>query len=192
MMEQEQKAILGKTAKSYRIISSYANSNIALQGLSGVFGFPVTILADGAVIFTHYTPMIDELRELYGRRPVERDAMTAIVRQISNEILFDLVVDKVMGQVPLAGIYFNVICAKAMTWRLGMLFAILSSRGEEINIEHVKEVMELIRWLSPQTDVFRFRKPEYKVYEKVLDSVYNNPEELFRDKVHEALRAFEI
>ena len=28
------------TAKSYRLINDYANSNIVLQGLSGVFGFP--------------------------------------------------------------------------------------------------------------------------------------------------------
>ena len=47
------------TAKSYRLINDYANSNIVLQGLSGVFGFPTTLMADGAVIFTHYAPMIE-------------------------------------------------------------------------------------------------------------------------------------
>ena len=40
--------------KSYEIINSKASSNIAIQGLSGILGFPFTLLADGAVIFTHY------------------------------------------------------------------------------------------------------------------------------------------
>lgn len=180
------------TAKSYRLINDYANSNIVLQGLSGVFGFPTTLLADGAVVFTHYAPMLDKIRELYGRKPIEKDALMPIVKNISNEILFDIMVDKVLGQIPLAGIYFNVICAKAMTWRLGMLFAILASRGESINTDEVKNIMILIRYLSPQKDIFQFTKPGYAAYEKIMNSVYENSEELFKDKIQEALKAFEI
>ena len=179
------------TAKSYRLINDYANSNIVLQGLSGVFGFPTTLMADGAVIFTHYAPMIDKIRELYGRKPIEKDALMLIVKNISNEILFDIMVDKVLGQIPLAGVYFNIICAKAMTWRLGMLFAILSSRGESINTDEVKNIMVLIRFLSPQKDIFQFTKPGYAVYEKVMNSVHDNSEELFKDRVQKALKAFE-
>ncbi|MCD7990676.1 MAG: hypothetical protein LUK37_02340 [Clostridia bacterium] len=180
------------TMKSYRIINNYANSNIAFQGLSGIFGFPATILVDGAVIFTHYAPMIDKIRELYGRRPIEKDSLMLITKNISNEIMFDIVVDKVLGQVPLMGVYFNAICAKTLTWRLGMLFSILSAKGETINVEHVKKIMDLIRYLSPQKDIFKFAKPDYSTYERVMNSVYDNSEEVFKNRIDEALKAFEI
>lgn len=47
--------------KSYEIINDKAGSNIVIQGLSGVLGFPFTLLADGAVIFTHYGTMLNEI-----------------------------------------------------------------------------------------------------------------------------------
>jgi len=50
--------------QSYNIINSTANSNIVLQGLSGFFGFPTTIIVDGVTIFTHYAPMLDKIRLL--------------------------------------------------------------------------------------------------------------------------------
>ena len=190
-MFKEKTDISQITAQSYRLIDGYANSNIALQGISGVFGFPATLLADGAVVFTHYAPMLDKIRELYGRKPIGKETVVPIVKNISNEILFDIMVDKVLGQIPLAGVYFNIICAKAMTWRLGMLFAILSSRGESINTDEVKNIMVLIRFLSPQKDIFQFTKPGYAVYEKVMNSVHENSEELFKDRVQKALKAFE-
>lgn len=73
-----------------------------------------------------------------------------------------------------------------------MLFAVLSSRGESINANEMKNIMILIRYLLPQQDIFQFTKPRYTVYEKVMNSVYENPEESFRDKVQEALKAFEV
>ena len=48
--------------RSYEIINEKASSNIVIQGLSGVLGFPFTLLADGAVIFTHYGTMLNEIR----------------------------------------------------------------------------------------------------------------------------------
>ena len=72
-----------------------------------------------------------------------------------------------------------------------MLFAILSSRGESINTDEVKNIMVLIRFLSPQKDIFQFTKPGYAVYEKVMNSVHENSEELFKDRVQKALKAFE-
>lgn len=73
-----------------------------------------------------------------------------------------------------------------------MLFAILASRGESINTDEVKNIMILIRYLSPQKDIFQFTKPGYAAYEKIMNSVYENSEELFKDKIQEALKAFEI
>ena len=101
--------------KAYEIINEKASSNIAIQGLSGVLGFPFTLLADGAVIFTHYGTMLNEIRTLYGRTPVSEAVVSTIVKGISSELIFDIVADKFLGQVPLVGIYFNAICAKTMT-----------------------------------------------------------------------------
>ena len=111
------------TLQSYNIINSTANSNIVLQGLSGCFGFPVTIIVDGATIFTHYAPMLDKIRLLYDREPLSKEVLVPMLKKITSELIFDLVFDKAAGQIPIAGIYFNAICAKALTWRLGILFS---------------------------------------------------------------------
>lgn len=168
-----------RARKAYEIINAKANSNATLQGLSGVFGFPFTLLADGAVIFTHYGTMLNAIRNLYERAPVSEAAITSIVKGISKELLFDVVADKALGHVPVFGIYFNAICAKTMTWRLGTLFAILSARGEAIDDYEVKDVVKLIRMAFPQTDAFKFQQPTYPTFEKLVTSVAEDNVEQF-------------
>ncbi len=177
--------------KSYEIINSKASSNIAIQGLSGVLGFPFTLLADGAVIFTHYGAMLNEIRSLYGRTPVSETVVTSIIKGISSEIIFDLVADKFLGQVPIVGIYFNAICAKTMTWRLGILFTMLSARGEAIDDNTVQDTTKMIRLVFPQTDAFKFQQPTYPVFEKLIVSVYGNSLIEFNSKVTKALSVFD-
>ena len=58
-------------------------------------------MADGAVIFTHYGTMLNEIRSLYGRTPVSETIVGGIVKGISNELIFDIVADKFLGNVPL-------------------------------------------------------------------------------------------
>lgn len=179
--------------QSYNIINTTANSNVALQGFSGVFGFPATILVDGMTIFTHYAPMIDRIRALYGKEPLTKEVYAPILKNITSEILFDIVFDKVAGQIPIIGIYFNAICAKALTWRLGILFAICSSLEKDItNAETLSKIIVLIRNLFPQKDSFKFTKPDFNTYKKVMSSITNNTEEAFTNKISEALKAFEI
>lgn len=177
--------------KSYEIINSKASSNIAIQGLSGVLGFPFTLLADGAVIFTHYGTMLNEIRSLYGRTPVSEAVVTTIVKGISSELIFDVVADKVLGNVPLIGVYFNAICAKTMTWRLGILFTMLSARGEAIDDATVQDTTKLIRMVFPQTDAFKFQQPTYPTFEKLVTSVTGNSMEQFNRKISKALDAFD-
>lgn len=179
--------------ESYNLINDTANSNVALQGLSGLIGFPATILVDGAAVFTHYSPMINKIRLMYCKEPLTKEQLTTIVKSISNEIIFDIVVDKIAGQIPIAGIYFNAICAKAFTWRLGILFSMISSLDGDINdIEALQDVMILIRNMFPQKDIFKFTRPDYKVYKKIMDSAYEGVPEEFINRVDEALKAFEI
>lgn len=177
--------------KAYEIINEKAGSNIAIQGLSGVLGFPFTILADGAVIFTHYGTMLNEIRSLYGRTPVSEAVVSSIVKGISSELIFDVVADKVLGNVPLIGIYFNAICAKTMTWRLGILFTMLSARGEAIDDYTVQDTTKLIRLVFPQTDAFKFQQPTYPTFEKLVTSVSGNSMEQFNNKITKALDVFD-
>lgn len=185
------RADTGLARKAYEIINSKASSNVAIQGLSGVLGFPFTLLADGAVIFTHYGAMLNEIRSLYGRTPVSESVVTTIVKGISSELIFDIVADKFLGNVPLVGIYFNAICAKTMTWRLGILFTMLSARGEAIDDYVVADTSKLIRMVFPQTDAFKFQQPTYPTFEKLIISVAENSMEQFNQKIRKALEVFE-
>ena len=180
-----------KAKKAYEIINEKASSNIVIQGLSGVLGFPFTLLADGAVVFTHYGTMLNEIRSLYGRTPVSENVVNSIIKGISSELLFDIVADKFLGQMPLIGIYFNAICAKTMTWRLGVLFTMLSARGEAIDEYTVQDATKLIRLVFPQTDAFKFQQPTYPTFEKLVLSVADNSINQFSNKITKALEIFE-
>ena len=135
--------------------------------------------------------MLNEIRELYGRTPVSEAVVSSIVKGISSELLFDVVADKVLGQVPLLGIYFNAICAKTMTWRLGILFTMLSARGEAIDDSTVQDTTKMIRLVFPQADAFSFKQPTYQTFVKLITSVAGNSMEQFNNKVQKALEAFE-
>lgn len=156
---------------AYGIIASKANTNSITQALSGAAGFPFTIAADVAVIPTIYMPLWNDIRRVYGYDPMDSVALGNIVGKILPEVLADLAMDKVLGNVPILGIYFNAICAKAMTWRLGMLFTFLSSRGSTIPEECIQKAMLLIRKSFPQNDMFKFQTPDKARFIKLITSV---------------------
>lgn len=176
-----------KTARVYEVIERKAGSNEAMQGLSGMMGFPFTLMADTAVIFTHYEPMVNEIRSIYGRDFITKDKLVPVIKGAGSEILSDLVLDKVVGQIPIIGIASNIMCAKAMTWRIGLLFAILSARGEEITSESVKKTCVLIRTLFPQKNTFMFKKPSIVIAEKLLNSFENNELSDYEAKIDKIL-----
>lgn len=137
-----------------------------------------------------FKAVLNEIRSLYGRTPVNESVVTSIVKGISSELIFDIVADKFLGQVPLIGIYFNAICAKTMTWRLGILFTMLSARGEAIDDNAVQDTTRLIRSVFPQTDAFKFQQPTYPTFEKLIVSVSNNSMKQFNQKITKALDVF--
>ena len=145
--------------KIYNMIDQKAGSNVAMQGISGLLGWPWTAVVDVGVLFTHYGPMLNDIRLLYGRSPISTDAVMPILKGCTQEMLTDLVIDKVIGQIPILGFGANIICAKAMTWRLGILFAMLASRGDTIDVENVQKATHLIREVFPQKSSLRFEKP---------------------------------
>lgn len=176
-----------QASQCYDIIEAKATSNTFIQGFSGILGIFTTLAADVAVIPTIYAPMWDEVRRVYGLGPVEEGSAKTVIMKIWPEILSDIAFDKVLGNVPVIGIYFNAICAKAMTWRLGTLFAFLAARGSEVPEASVKEAMALIRHMFPQKEMFSFTTPNKQNFLKLVESVNGNTVEEFNSKVSQAL-----
>ncbi|MBR6619569.1 MAG: hypothetical protein IKK85_04440 [Clostridia bacterium] len=175
----------------YKAVGRKATSNTFIQSISGIVGCPATLFVDGLVIFTHYEPMINDIRDLYGRTRISSKDFSSVASCLFKEILVDIAIDKVMGQIPVAGIYFNAISAQALTWRLGMVTTILSARGDTLNNESVSDVVRLVRCLTQQTDMFKFTKPDYETFKKIVLSVDSNDHFTFNSKVKTALKAFE-
>ena len=98
-----------------------------------------------------------------------------------------MVLDKFIGNIPIFGLPANMICAKSMTWRLGLLFGMLSARGEKINQDSVLLAVRLIRTLFPQTDSLLFKKPSAVTVEKLLSGVAETSVETFDAKVSRVL-----
>lgn len=178
-----------KEARVYDIISKKAASNIFMQALTGWVGFPFTLFADAAVFFTHYGPMLNEIRAVYERRPITMDYLWPIIKGCKDEVVSDIVIDKVIGNIPIIGFPANMIAAKAMTWRLGILFGMLASRGEEINQENVEHAIVLIRNIFPQKDSILFRKPSVTNVENLIRAVEGDTFATFDDKVSQILDA---
>lgn len=175
--------------EAYEQINSKANQNSFVQGITGFAGFPLTLAVDVGSIPLVYADLWNDIRRLYGHAPVGTTGLVKIVTELVPEVLTDLVVDKALGNIPVVGVYFNAICAKAMTWRLGTLFAMLSARGEDIPIPSVRKAMELIRTTFPQQDMFKFATPEQSRYLELVLAVGGVSPQDFDDKIERALRA---
>ena len=178
-----------KEIRVYDIIDKKVGSNVAMQGLSGLAGFPFTALADVAVLFSHYAPMLNEIRAVYGRSPITKADFGPILSGCKQELLTDMVLDKIIGNIPLFGLPANMICAKAMTWRLGILFGMLAARGEDVSQQNVANAVQLIRKLFPQKNSLMFQKPSAGTVEKLLKTVDGDSVETFDQKVNFILDA---
>lgn len=174
----------------YQIIDNKANSNAVLQGVSGFFGFVATMAVDVGTIPLIYATLWNEIRAVYGQPEIGTDDALKVIANILPEVLSDAVFDKVLGNVPIIGVYFNAICAKQMTWRLGTLFTLLASRGEAISSVKCKEAMMMIRHMFPQKDIFSFTTPDREKFIQMADSVSNTSTDKFNEKVESALSVF--
>jgi hypothetical protein len=186
-MEKQMDSKIYIAEEAYSIIQKKSEDNTIVQSLSGIFGWPITIGTDIAVIPMIYVPLWDRIRELYSLSNIAADAMSNIIKGILSEIFVDIALDKVMGNVPLIGIYFNAICAKTMTWRLGTLFTMLSAQGPDVEHIEVRDSMALIRKVFPQSDMFKFTTPEKEAFLKLVDGISNVTPEEYNRKVHKML-----
>jgi hypothetical protein len=174
--------------KAYILINAKASSNMWLQGITGVVGFPYTTIVDVGVIATHYVPMLNKIRYIYGRPLLKMDSIMPFAGSISKELLYDFLFDKILGNVPILGIPLNAICAKALTWRLGILFSMLSSRGEEINDKTAGDVAVVIRGIFSKGP-FGFPTPSLADFEGIVNGVFEMSHMEFSDKVNAAKAA---
>ena len=126
----------------YNMIKEYAKTNSLIQTVSGCFGFPTNLCVDGAVLLTHYVPMINNIRNVYNLGSADMSAVIPVLKGSITVLLADVLFDKFVSNIPLVGIVSNYICAKILTWRLGLLFGYLSKHNLEINGENVKKVIE--------------------------------------------------
>lgn len=180
-----------KASLCYQIIEHKANANSVLQALTGIVGFPFTTIVDVGVIPAIYDPLCNGIREVYGYQPIDSDDVLSIVSNIYKEILMDLVMDKILGNVPLIGIYFNGICAKHMTWRLGILFAMLSARGEEVVSSNASECMKLIRLTFPQEKALSFTTPDKIHFMRLVTAISDSTPNDFSSTINKGLSAME-
>lgn len=175
----------------YKLIDNKASSNAFIQGMSGFFGVVATLAVDAASIPTIYGSMWNEIRAVYHQKPIATDEALEILASIMPEVVSDILFDKVLGNVPIIGIYFNAICAKQMTWRLGTLFTLLASRGEAVNEAACREAMIMIRHMFPQKDMFMFTTPNYDNFMRLVASVEGYSVEKFNEKVVAAITFLE-
>ena len=157
-----------KAKKVYELIQAKASSNEFVQGLTGVLGFPFTLLGDVGTIFTHYGPMMNEIRNVYGRQPASSEVIRPIFESCRTELFTDILVDKIVGQIPVIGIAANIMCAKTMTWRMGLLFALMALQGEDFQTENAAEAMRKIRLSFPQSAMFTFATPSIDAVDALL------------------------
>ena len=166
-----------KEAKVYDIINEKACSNSIMQGLTGWCGFPFTLFGDVAVFWTHYKPMLNDIRKVYGRAPLSIRKMLFLLNGCEEELLTDLVVDKVVGNLPVIGLPANVIAAKALTWRLGILFGMLASQGSDVSIADVEQSIGLIRSALPNKKSF-FVRPSVTLVAQLIYAAENGTYDL--------------
>lgn len=174
----------------YHLIENKANSNSLIQGVSGFFGFVATLAVDAGSIPLIYVRLWNEIRAVYGQAPITNEDGIKVLANILPEVLTDILFDKFLGNVPVVGVYFNAVCAKQMTWRLGTLFSMLASRGADITTANCKETMIMIRHMFPQKDMFSFTTPDHSKFIPLVDGVAGCSLESFNRKVDNALAVF--
>ena len=72
-----------------------------------------------------------------------------------------------------------------------MLCAMCSCLEDDVSdVDTLKKTSILIREIFPQRSVFKFAKPDYNAFKKVMLSIMNNDIDVFGNKINKALEAF--
>jgi hypothetical protein len=180
-----------KRARAERVYdktATLATGNLIAQGASGFFGFAANIVVDVAAI-PFYAQLWSEIREIYGKGEITSEAVKAYLKPNMGFLAQDLVWDKIVGSIPIIGVPFNIVFAKALTWRLGAWFGFLSAiDGEDDDAALAETTLQLVREVFPSSrSVFDFRAPDRDVFVEFIASVDGLTTDEVQDRTKAAL-----
>lgn len=180
-----------RAQKVYDKTSKVASNNAWAQGLSGVVGMGANWLVDIAVL-PLYIALWNDIRDVYGKGEITVKAATSYLRPNLNFLVQDFVWDKAIGSVPIVGIPFNVAFAKALSWRLGAWFGLLSALAD-VNVQDeilTMATMQLVREVFPSMgSVFSFEAPNKDKFINIIASLDGLTRAEAEQRIDKALRA---
>lgn len=157
----------------YDKTNSLAVANAWAQGLSGIAGSGFNLLVDAGVI-PFYVGLWNNIRKIYGKGEITLHAAGEYLKPNLGFLVQDLVWDKLVGSVPVIGAPLNAAFGKALTWRLGAWFGMLSALGEESDNSKAitTSTMGLARDTFPsEGSAFSWKSPDKEVFVSFIASV---------------------
>lgn len=161
-----------RAKQSYAIALKFSGWLSVSQFVVSLFGGWLHLLADG-VALAFYTDMWNEIRAVYGKGMISADAAKVYLWPNLSFIIGDLLLDKGLGMIPLAGSIFCYWFARALTFRLAALFGVLAALDEETPEAVVLEkVSNLIQELYPRKSfLFTLTDPDMDTFITLLASM---------------------
>lgn len=156
----------------YDLTKKVATAGMWAEGLSGVVGFGLPLLVDAGMIGV-YSDMWNDIRGVYGKGKITAHAAQEYLKHNIRFVIEDFVWDTMLGNIPGIGIPFNVVFAKATTWRLGIWFGTLAALGDEdeqaLNSEVSRATARIVKELFPELgSPFDFKTPDREVFTSLL------------------------
>ena len=182
-----------RAVQVYEKTQSLAAGNQIAQGVSGFFGLGTNLLVDAAAI-PFYADLWSDIRDIYGKGKITAQATKEYLKPNLGFLAQDLLWDKMIGSIPIIGIPFNIAFAKALTWRLGAWFGLLSAIGDEADNKQAitKSTMHLTAEVFPSSrSVFDFQAPDREVFVAFVASVDGLTTEEVKERARRALLAMQ-
>jgi hypothetical protein len=147
--------------QAYRIISRASTDAAVMQAGANLAsllmgGLPVIHLAVDGVCLGFQVSLLNEIGDLYGRPAITADKAMAYLRPNLPFILGNLALDKGLGvAVPILGIPFCYVFARALTWRLGAFFTATAALGSNVPQPlFLEKLAALVAELFPRGEFF--------------------------------------
>lgn len=189
-----------QAAQTYAVIKKYANQNGMMQAFSGITGMGVNLAVD-ALAIVWYRDMWNDIRAVYGKGRITKEMVFAFLKQNIGYIAEDIILDKGAGTIPVLGVPFNYRYAKALTWRLGVLFGLSAAAPDDVSHETMLRLIEAIRLLFPARGVnigrylgellsFTFPEPDRERFIGLLQKAPECTDDQLRSKAEEMIRVW--
>ena len=156
-----------KALQAYRIISRASNDAALMQAGANLAslmtgGLPLFHLAVDGFCLGYQMTIINDISDLYGKPRITQGAAVAYLRPHLGFILGNLALDKGLGvAVPVLGLPFCYIFARALTWRLGTFFTATAAMDADIPRPLLLEKLAgLVAELFPRRDFFGLANPD--------------------------------